>query len=83
MKQRRKNDPPRGSVSSEEQAKAIPALAKSAAANVHAQFQAGLQHALNQVATETLESMGLSPADGWVVDFGRGLAVRRQRPRQG
>lgn len=51
----------------------IPAIAQNAAmraAQAH-------QHAMNVLAGQTLEAMGLAPSDGWRVDFGTNLAVRR------
>ena len=60
-----------------EEARPISALAKNAASMVLARHQAMLQAEMNQVASDVLESMGLSIKDGWVVDFGRGLAIRK------
>jgi phage-related tail protein len=62
--------------SKQEETRPISALAKKAAATVQQQFITALQAEMNAVANDTLESMGLSSKDGWIVDFGRGLAVR-------
>lgn len=57
----------------------IPKIAVSAAQMVYArkaEFEAGIAATLNQLASETVEAMGLKPTDKWVVDFAAGHATR-------
>ena len=57
----------------------IPAIAKSAgqmAFERKAVFDAGFKATIDQLAVETVEAMGLNPADKWMVDFNAGTASR-------
>jgi hypothetical protein len=67
-------------MKTKEEIRPISDLAKNAAAMVAETHSQMLQAAMNRVADDALASMGLSPADGWVVHFGRGVALR-QAPR--
>lgn len=55
------------------EARAIPELALTAARLAKDQYH----RLVNEIAAETLEAMGLSARDGWVVDFGSRQAVRQ------
>lgn len=66
--------------------KPIPKLAKSAsqmALAKKAEFDAGFQATINQLANETVEAMGLDPALKWTIDFDAGTATREVPDAEG
>lgn len=69
--------PKRVSIPSTER-KPIPETAKSAASLLSAQFQ----RQVHDLALQTLADMGLPVAEGWAVNFDRGV-VERQVPAKG
>ena len=57
----------------------IPELAKSAitfVAKHRAEFEAQQQAVVNALGVQTLEVMGLSQDEGWMIDFDAGVAKR-------